>query len=126
MKRKHKHTAGRWYVDGLRIKAANPVPHRRQPTDRIPSETVARVYHCEYGDYEYFPRKVALANANVLAAAPQMLEALEMVLADRMVFKGTDTLDAVRKAIADATKPVDKDQTSKIRRKPVDTANERR
>lgn len=68
----------------------------------------------------------ALANANVLAASPQMLEALEMVLADRMVFKSTITRDAVVQAIADATKPVEKDQTSKIRRKPVDTVNERR
>lgn len=62
------------------------------------------MYFCEYGDYEYFPRKVALANANVLAAAPNMLEALEMVIADRMVFKSTITRDAVLQAIADATK----------------------
>ena len=91
------HTPGPWYIEPTGERTCNG------PTvsiDQSPLKIVARPdWHLDHEEY--------MANARLIAAAPDLLEALENLLEECLGvdFQDNGAKDAARAAIAKATEP---------------------
>ena len=73
------HTPGPWVIDGDTIQGA-PELNGEQP-HAVEATCVAVVLSRERGSYRHYPKERATANARLIAAAPELLAALEKMLA---------------------------------------------
>lgn len=69
------HTPGPWVIDGDTIQGA-PELNGEQP-HAVEATCVAVVLSRERGSYRHYPKERAAANAALIAAAPELLAALE-------------------------------------------------
>jgi len=97
------HTPGPWEVDGPNT---NLFVANMNSTDERSCDGIRQVCKVEQGSYELPDYQEAAANARLIAAAPQMLEALQLIRDTTPVthMKGT-TYSELLKAITAATNP---------------------
>lgn len=62
--------------------SGQPLPYKtpRGQTPRVPSTHVATVISNEFGSYAHYPPKHATAHGKLIAAAPELLASVTMVL----------------------------------------------
>jgi len=75
------YTAGPWVVAGCEI-LGTPLhrPHASDVVGFVPATIVCEIKNDARGSYSYYPTDVARGNAALIKAAPDMYEALRLVL----------------------------------------------